>query len=268
MAVDQNQTPPTRESAPYSAIENEIPAYRAIHAYAVLSVLLGVLGLLSFTSPYFLAFSVLAILFGLYADRRIKKDPEIWTGRTLAQIGTTLGVAFGLGALTTTMVTGYLRKQDATRFVTKYIDVLKSEKLENALWYTAAPAMRDGKSPDEYYKMLKSQPPEKNVLQLQGGAVLTIKQEIQDHPGTEIHFSGIETHGVDGISPYAAAIIEVHTPPEKGEPEKEQSALLLLKQVVYKGKPEWWIDESKYPYQPASYVIQAKPVDDGHGHAH
>ncbi|MHC5537832.1 DUF4190 domain-containing protein [Singulisphaera rosea] len=268
MAVDQNLTPPTRETPSYSGIDNEIPAYRAINPYAVLSVLLGILGLLSFTSPYFLTFSVIAVLLGLYADRRIKKDPEIWTGRTLAQIGTTLGVAFGFGAITMTMVTGYLRKQDASRFAAKYADVLKSEKLENAIWYTASPTMREGKSPDEYYKMLKSQPPEKNVLQMQSGAILAIKKEVEDHPGTEIHFTGIETHGLDGISPYATALIEVHTPPEKGEPEKEQTALFLLKQVVHDGKPEWWIDESKFPYQPASYVIESKPVDDGHGHAH
>ena len=31
---------------------------------------------------------------------------------------------------------------------------------------------------------------------------------------------------------------------------------------------EWWVDDVRFPYQPRSYSAAAKPVDDGHGHAH
>ncbi|WP_422930313.1 DUF4190 domain-containing protein [Singulisphaera sp. PoT] len=263
MAVEQNLTP-SPETQYNSVIENEIPAYRAVSPQAVLSVLLGLLGLLSFTNWFFLIFSVAAVLFGVYAERRIRRDPEIWTGLRLAQIGTAMGMIFGLAAVTISLVQGVVRSYDASKFAREYAEVLKKGSVEEAVFNSVAPRMREGKTPVELYKDMKAQAKEPQAFEMHYTGLLSLKKVIEDDPATDIHFERLETHGVDGLDRFAAALVEVHSPKAK----VEQYALLILKSSPSSGKPGWWVEETKFPYQPASYVPQAKAVDDGHGHAH
>ena len=75
MALHPNVSPADPEATPRPAIENELPAYRAISPHAVVGLIAGVLAVISFASLYFLAFAVIAILLGIYADRRIRRSP-------------------------------------------------------------------------------------------------------------------------------------------------------------------------------------------------
>ncbi len=268
MAVDPNFTPPTPDASRISVIENEIPAYRAVNPQAVLSLLLGLLGLLSFTNWFFLVFSVTAVLFGLYAERRIRRDPEIWTGLRLAQIGTVMGMVFGLAAVTISLVQGFVRAHEASKFANEYVEVLKTGTIEDAVWYTVAPKGREGKNPEELYKGMKGQLKDSQQFDMHFGGLLGIKRRITEDPKAEIHFDHLEAHGVEGLDRFATALIEVHSPKAKGTPEEEQHALLLLKSSPASGKSEWWVEETKFPYTPSSYVPQTKAPDDGHGHGH
>ena len=54
VAIDPNVTRINPESNPASAIENEIPAYRAISPLAITSLILGALSILSFAHWFFL----------------------------------------------------------------------------------------------------------------------------------------------------------------------------------------------------------------------
>jgi hypothetical protein len=66
----------------------------------------------------------------------------------------------------------------------------------------------------------------------------------------------------------ALALFEVHGPATK-DFSGEQYAAATLKGTSDEGRGyEWWVDDFKYPYTPASAGLPEKPVDDGHGHAH
>ena len=82
------------ELAP-SAIENEIPSYRAISRYAVFSLICGIIASFSFASLFFV-FSVAAVILGILAHLGIKKYPDMITGRGMANVGIALGLIFGL----------------------------------------------------------------------------------------------------------------------------------------------------------------------------
>src|SRR5579875_3187357 len=69
-----------------SAIENEIPTYRAISNRAVFSVICGVLASFSFADLIFLVFAVLAVVLGVTANLAIKRKPDLLTGTRLANI--------------------------------------------------------------------------------------------------------------------------------------------------------------------------------------
>jgi hypothetical protein len=268
VALDQDLTPSSTNTAPSTGIDNEIAAYRAISPAAVLSLICGLLAVLCFTSWVFLAFTVAAIVLGVAAERRIARDPEIWTGRKLAQAGIALGLAFGLAAVTTTLVQDFLRVRAAQNFASQYAEILNKGAMEEAAWYTVSPPAREGKTPAEVYKELTSQAKPGGMPDEQLGPIRAIKDRLAGGPDEEIVFEKIEGHGVDGMTPYASALFELHGPGSKGFPEKQQYALFFVKGMTTKGKTHWWIENSKFPYELSTFVPVTKSAEGGHGHAH
>ncbi|MFK7736401.1 MAG: DUF3299 domain-containing protein [Pirellulaceae bacterium] len=61
--------------------------YQSVSRSAVASVILGVLGLVSFYFSFFVAFSVLGLVFAFLAVRAIKRFPDELQGRMLAMLG-------------------------------------------------------------------------------------------------------------------------------------------------------------------------------------
>ncbi|WP_406700380.1 DUF4190 domain-containing protein [Singulisphaera sp. Ch08] len=267
MALDQDQKPSASISAPTSGIDNEIAAYRAISPAAILSLLCGVVAVLSFTSWFFLVFTIAAIALGLSAERRIRRDPEIWTGRKMAQAGIALGLIFGLAAVTSTLVQDFLRSRAAGQFASQYADILRKGKIEDAAYYTVSPLAREGKKPGEVFKELTAQAqpgmPNEQLTTLQG-----IHDRLTSGPGESIAFERIEAHGLEGMNAYASVLYLLKGPGTQKYPEKEQFALIFMKGATIKGKTQWWIENSKFPYEPASYVHKEKAGESGHGHAH
>ncbi len=119
MATDQKSPPFADEAALVpSAIENEIPTYRAISKYAIFSVLFGIISSFSFASLFFLVFSVGAVILGILAHLAIKQYPDMFTGRRLANVGIALGLIFGLVVSTYTGVQSFLLTREAARIRT------------------------------------------------------------------------------------------------------------------------------------------------------
>ena len=115
---DRADRPPVaRRPAPTSsAIENELPTYRAISNRAVFSVICGVLASFSFADLTFLVFAVLAVVLGLMANVAIKRHPDLLTGRRLANAGIALGLIFGLTVITYTTVQNFILGREAAKF--------------------------------------------------------------------------------------------------------------------------------------------------------
>jgi hypothetical protein len=71
------------------ASDDDLGLYRSLSTLAVLSLILGLLSVLSFapTNLFIWIMPPAAIVSGLIALRQIRSAPEVWTGVRLAQLG-------------------------------------------------------------------------------------------------------------------------------------------------------------------------------------
>ncbi|MEO6809284.1 MAG: DUF4190 domain-containing protein [Isosphaeraceae bacterium] len=263
MAIDP-QTGPELERA--SAIENEIPAYRAISPLAVVSLILGLGTALSFADLSFLVAGVLAVVTGLVADRTIRRKPDVLTGRGLARAGIGLALVFGLAAVTTTTVRNFLLHRQADAFARMYTETLKNQDMVKAVYYKSPHSLRIGKSPAEVYKALKDEAKDPMIHESEFSDLEQIINRIKSKD-THLEFIEIESIAFEGLTPLAAAVLEIHGPAEGGHPA-EEFALLELRGEASGRTNQWFISGIHYPYKLKSYVAPVKPVDDGHGHNH
>jgi hypothetical protein len=257
-----------------SPIENELPTYRAISSRAVLGLLCGALASFSFASSNFLVFAVLAIVLGILANRAIRRSPDVLTGARLANAGIAMGLIFGLTVLTYTFLHNFIIRREATRFAQEYAKVFEEGSLGDLLLYREPPLRRkDQAAADREKELEKMNPRDRMMFETRMGPMLELRKAVSAK-GTQMHFVRIEGEGVDdsmagGVFYFAAALYEVEGAPAgaKGEGDAHRYALALFKGLAKGRHYEWWVDDVRFPYQPKSFQMQPKPVDDGHGHA-
>jgi hypothetical protein len=264
--TEPNLTAPSSESESdaVSAIENEIPTYRAISPQAVFSLILGILAVFSFSHWVFLTCAAAAIVLGIVADRRILRYSDVLTGRGIAQAGIALGLVFGLSAITIAVVQDWILVREASRFARSYEGVLAKGTFEDAVWYAQSPLYRVQKTPQEVVTELKKSRPASGMFDLEQAALTKLRERLGE--GADIHFLEIEQRGKENMNVFAAALFEVHPQGSKPLPAGEQYAMVLMKGMPKNRRWEWWVDQVAYPYKPDSYKPEVKPVDDGHGH--
>jgi hypothetical protein len=275
VATDQKtSTLRTEPGLPGSAIENELPTYRAISKLAVFSLVCGGLSVFCWAHPFFYVASVLAIVLGFLAYRSIRQYSDMLTGHGLASAGITLGLIFGLGSGTYSTVQTYVRTRLAERFARHYAETVQTGTFANVLTLHLHPSSRKDQSGEELQKQIEtSSAKEKMMMDQKFGPLMTLRKRMESSKEEHMEFVRIEavgeddSHGAD-IPIYAFALFEIHGPGSKGFPEKEQYALTVLKGQLKDKKYEWWVDDIRYPYTPQTYVAPTKAPDDGHGHAH
>ena len=274
MPTDQTG-PLTAEEAPpkTSAIENELPSYRAISIRAVFSVVCGLMAAFSLADLTFLVFAVLAVILGLVAHRAIKRTPDVLTGRGLANTGITLGLIFGLGVLTYTAVQNFILARDASKFADMYAKVLKEGSFGDALLLRSDGETRKTKTAAEMEKDFDAMKARDRGLAEQRMAPLNNLRKALAPKDAHIHLVGIEDQGVDDgrtgrVGYFALALFEIEGPPSKSGSESKQFALAILKAMAKGRHYDWYVEDLVFPYMPKSYEAAAKPADDGHGHPH
>jgi hypothetical protein len=255
-----------------SPIENELPTYRAISNRAVFSVIFGVLASFSFANLGFLVFAVLAVVLGWTANLAIRRNPDILTGRRLANVGIAMGLVFGLTVLTYTMLQGFILGREATKFALAYAKILKDGSFGDALLYRQPPQIRENKTAADAEKDLADmRKKERGMIDIRMAPLTNLRKALAAKD-SHLDFVRIENQGVDEghvgqITYYAAALYEVEGPAAKGASGGHQYALALLKGTTKGRHYEWWVDDIVYPYVPKTFQVAPKPVDDGHGHA-
>jgi hypothetical protein len=267
--IEQKLNPAATDPEVVSAIENELPAYRAISPRAVFALILGILSVLSFASLYFLAVAVAAVLIGYLADRKIQRLPDVLTGRGLAQAGIGLGLIFGLTSTTISTVQSFVRGAQASAFARVYEDVLKNGTFDQLVWYGQPAPSRARASANEIVKAMTADPKNASMFEMKHEAHRKLKKVLAT-PNADVHFEKIETHGVDGLNYFAGALFEIHTPSAEKPTEREQFVLAVMKAAPgATGRYEWWVEDLKFPYKPSSFVApEPEHKDDGHGHSH
>jgi hypothetical protein len=277
VATDQKSS--TAEIEPGSrrpVIENELVTYRAICISSIFSLIFGVFALFSFAHPFFYAASILAVVLGLLAHRRVRQYPDRFTGEGLANAGIALGLVFGLVTATYSTVQYFVRSRQAEQFAKQYAEILESPTIGEVITYNLHPETR--KEPKNLEGILKqleaTTPKDKMMMEQKFGQLLALRKRLQASKDEHVKFVGIERLGEDDstasseIPVYAVALYEIHGPGNKDFPEKEQFALAVLKARIKGKQYEWWVEDVRFPYIPKSYVPPTKAVDDGHGHAH
>jgi hypothetical protein len=255
-----------------SAIENELPTYRAISRSAIFSLVFGALASFSFAHLFFLVFAVLAVILGILANIAINRHPEMLAGRRLANAGAAMGLIFGLVSSTYTAVHSFVLVREAERFGRQYADILSKGSLGDAMWYGLHPEMRNSKTPQQtLHEFEAAKAKEKMMMEQRTGALQALRKRLASSSEEKLRFIDIENQGTDDsraeeISYFALALFEVEGPANKDYPDKKQFALAIFKARTKGRHYEWWVEDVKFPYQPLSYKVLDKPVDDGHGH--
>ena len=253
------------ETGTSSVIENEIPAYRAVSASAVVCLVMGILSLLCFIDYWFLILAGLTILTGVLAIRAIDRMPDALTGKPIAQAGIALALVFSFSSVTFSTTTYYLRANQAKIFAMKMQDVLNRGTLDEAMFYFQTPENRKTSSPEKMAEIMPKSGAEAEAMGMQFTSLKDLKKVLATKD-SDFHFEEIERVADDGASIYASAIFETHSPNAPAPFPKEANAFVLLKGKKNKGKYEWLIAEVRYPYNREGFVIAEKKADDGHGH--
>jgi Domain of unknown function (DUF4190) len=264
----------TDTESPDSPIENELPTYRAISTRAVFSLVFGAMAIFCFAHPVFYGAAVLAVVLGVLAQRAIRQHPDMLTGRGLANAGIAVGLIFGLGCGTYTVVQTFVRTRVAESFARKYEDVLKTNSLAELLFLSTHPESRKDHSGEQLLKNYEtSKAKDKMMMEQKYSGLLALNKRLKTSKEEHVEFERIESVGVDDragteMPVYALAVYAVHGPGTKEFPEKTQHALAVLKGRQKDKQYEWWVEELRFPYTPKSYEPPVAVPDDGHGHAH
>lgn len=257
-------------TAPSVGLDYVIPAYRAVSPSAVASLLLGLLAGASFVEPTFFAAAVLAILVGLAAERTIRRMPEIYTGRGLAQAGIALGMVFGLAAATNMVVNDLMVRRGAAAFGKESAAALDSGSLERVVHlkipYVGRKDLKPGEALAKLNAAAASSP---DIYMSEVGPYQSILDRVKGGAG-HVEFVEVESTAYDGVTPVAGVLVRVTGPATPTQPAEEY-AWLEVKSDVNNGR--WHLFNVKYPYQPKTVALEGsatskKADDDGHGHSH
>ena len=269
MATDEQRSSVLFEQHQGSAIENELPTYRAISWRAILSVLLGILALFSLAHPFFYLCAVLAVLLGITADWNIQRYSDILTGRKLAQTGVALGLIFGLGIFTVTTVRAIVRSRHAASYAKYYAEALKTASLPELLMLEVPPSQRGSVTSEDHMKRFESTKRKDPTLEVKLTPIRSLKKRLDSSKDQGIHFVKLEKEGTEKLTYIALALFEIHGPETNEFPQKEEFALVRLHGSSEGGKGfEWWVDDVSYPYKPSTATIIEKSGGDHHGHGH
>lgn len=264
MAMDV-KTSETSAADDSPAIENEIPTYRAISPLAVASAILGATSIFSFADDFFWLVALAAIITGAIAARRITQYPDIYTGLNFARIGIGLGLIFGLSSFTSTQVQGVIRWRRAEQFSKKYVEILNTGELADAIYWRQPPQQRKGHTPAEMMnELMKQAASNQAVSEMVLGPIKTIKARMQAAGGQKIKYLTVVNHGTEGTGSFANVVLKFEEYRGPAQSIPEQYALLSLMTVG--SDPEWYVKEINFPYAYNPNVTPVEKLDDGHGH--
>jgi hypothetical protein len=264
VATEPQAASSTAPSWSDSPIENELPTYRAISSWAVASLVLGLISLISFASLTFVAASVAAIACGAAAQRSVRRYPDLVTGTGLANLGITLGLVSGLAAPTLSTVQHSIIGRQAREYSTQLIETLESKGMAEAYWLGQHPQVRAQMTPQGLMTDLENTPEQEMAgPDTRLSSLRSISQRLASGD-QHIHFDEIEGRGFSGITPFAYVRVMLDGP-ETDEFPAVQYALFRVEGTDYEGQRQWYIKDVVFPYESGS---RANVVESAHGHEH
>jgi hypothetical protein len=293
--------PETSAIATDSAIDNELSSYRAFHPAAFVALACGVVAALSFVHWGFYIFAAIGVLFGILAMKRISRDPEIYTGKSIARAGIALCLIFGLAAASRAVADGFVRDREAAKFGREIAKVLADEPIERAIWYRLSAGEREATTPEAMMKQMREPGPGGATMYEQLAApLMQIRDRLDETDSHSVEFDEVLSSDVVGLDPVAAVTLIFHpkgwsaghghshdaAEPKPADPPADEKtvaipkpkhmtkveepvyARLILKADVSTGKYRWKIDEVTFPYVKGGAKVEFDDGVDTHGHSH
>jgi hypothetical protein len=246
VAIDSHPPIPPLDTDLDSPIDNELPAYRALSPLAVLSVVLGIASILVFTSLNFAVLAGIAIVAGLLAQRQIRRQPEIWTGTSMAKLGIGVALVFTLAAFTIANVQSWIYATEATKFAKLYVKAMETGTRDDLVYYQAAPEMRVGKSAKQVADEMAAGGRDAREFEMHNPGMTALGKRLAVNPRPAVEFQGIESQNVQGMTVHAGALVKLVGGP--GEKESEY-ALLHIQGNLQSPGFGWTVSEVQYPHQ-------------------
>ena len=241
------------------AADDELGPYRSLSAFAVLSLILGLLSFLSFAPTVFFILTIppAAVLFGVIAWYQIAKAPEVWTGRRLAHIGIGLAVICTIGGVSDKYFDSARMARQGKAAADRFLDKLKTGDLESAFWLTMPREARK-----EFEKKFTDDIPGQ-LLEKYGSFRMEVSEYAREMAsGTAtVEFERVESTSVNHNTEFAAMLYKYHSP-------KGDSNVLVVANSIPSPEthePTWFIREHRFGYTPSTY---SAPVSSGHSHSH
>lgn len=264
MATDPHAATPPASTWSASPIENELPTYRAISAWAVASLVLGLVSIATFASLTFLIASVGAIAAGAIALRSIRRYPELLTGAGLANVGIALGLISGLSAPTVSVVRHQIVGREARAVADQLVDALDTKGLAEAYWWFQPPSVRSQSTPQKILAESEANLQDPMGADARLSTLHTLDDRLATSDDQHIHVDEVESRGFNGVTPFANIRVMVDGPASDTFPA-EQFALLRMEAADHEGRRQWYVSDLVYPYEPES---RAQVVESAHGHDH
>lgn len=233
MAIDPKTISPQADEDFHPANENELPAYRAVSRLAIASLVFGIASVFSFVAGYFALFGMIAIVFGLMAQRRIRSLPDVLTGSRMADAGIALGLLFSLSALTITTSQTWIIDHEARKFARSYVEALRSGSLDNVLFLEMHPESRKTKTQAELIAEMKQSMRGPGMLEMQTQAPRDMMKRLASTPGQTVELGKITDHTVVGMDAYVEFLLVFKGPRSQEFPADVQYGI-----VRFQGIPE------------------------------
>jgi hypothetical protein len=239
--------------------DDELGVYRSLSSLAVVSLILGLLSILSFAPTNLFLWTVppAAIVTGLVALRRISSAPEVWTGVRLAKLGIGLAIVFAVGGIGEKYYMAHRIGVYGRAAADRFLEKLKSGEIEAAFWLTMPKEARAEMQKQESGSM--AQQFVERYMQFRYGIMAHAEALASGEATAE--FEAVESTASDHGTVYASLVYRIHSP-------KGDSHLLIVASSMQFSRaqdPTWFIREHTFNYSSGSY---APPVASGHGHSH
>ena len=229
-------------------IDNEIPAYRALTPLAVLSLVFGIVSVLTFTELGFSLFGVAGILFGVLAHRKIRAFPELYTGDKLANAGIAVSLMFVLCAWTITLMQGWMITRAADKFGEQYVKAIKSGSFDELAYYQATPDQRKGKTAQKVAsEMMEGVRAQREFEMIHVGLTHLFERVKTAKDQLKIDYEGVTNHASDGLQVKAIQRFAVTGPVTKDFPEATQYAGVFITGLPKNNEYEWFVTSVDFP---------------------
>lgn len=136
---------------------DQAPTYRSLPPLAIGGLVLGIASVVVFVAPLLKVVPVAAFIVSVLAFRRIRSNPEMYTGAGIALAGMVLAVTCFSASLSFDLVTQRLLKQQVTATTQAFVEALSNKEFATAYAMTLGreprlllqAEMRDGKPLDD-----------------------------------------------------------------------------------------------------------------------